>query len=120
MNRGTGTTDRRPWRNSIALAAAVALILTPGTTFGAEEGGGHSGGGGGGMGGGGEDTSPGNNLSMPVIWTEAEGLRPTLREPTTPLTAILGTLGADGTITSSDPNATATYVLKDDPGTTDV
>ena len=70
MNRGTGTTDRRPWRNSIALAAAVALILTPGTTFGAEEGGGHSGGGGGGMGGGGEDTSPGNNLSMPVIWTD--------------------------------------------------
>lgn len=116
MNRGTGTTDRRPWRNSIALAAAVALILTPGTTFGAEEGGGHSGGGGGGMGGGGEDTSPGNNLSMPVIWTEAEGLRPTLREAATPLTAILGTLGTDGTITPLD----ATYVLKDDAGTKDV
>ena len=81
MNRGTGTTDRRPWRNSIALAAAVALILTPGTTFGAEEGGGHSGGG---MGGGGEDTSPGNNLSMPVIWTDTGFARPSGSQPPPP------------------------------------
>jgi hypothetical protein len=52
---------------------------------------------------------------MPVIWTDT-GLRPTLREPTTPLKAIPGTLGTDGTITPLD----ATYVLKDDAGTKDV
>ena len=76
MNRERGTVDRRPWRNSIALAAAVRAH--PHAGYELRRGGGRSVGGG--MGGGGEDTSPGNNLSMPVIWTDT-GLRPTLREP---------------------------------------
>ena len=80
MDRRAHTSHRRPWRAAVAVTATLALVVTPGLALGAEDDGGHSGGhsgGGGGMGGG--ETGPGNNLAMPVIWAELEGVRPTLR-----------------------------------------
>ena len=74
MRRGTDVTgpDRRGLRRSaIAGVAAFALILTPGIASG------EPGGGGGGGGGEPPEEGAGNNLSMPVIWTDVGG--PVLR-----------------------------------------
>jgi hypothetical protein len=67
------------WRVVVAILGACSLVVPAGPALGAEDGG-HSGGGcGGGGGGGGHTAGPGNNVGMPVIWAEPDGVRPELR-----------------------------------------
>lgn len=82
MDGVAGVRSRGPGRIAVAILGACVLMVPAGPALGAEEGG-HTGGGGcgggGGGGGGGHTEGPGNNLSMPVIWAEPDGVRPELR-----------------------------------------
>ena len=127
MDRRAHTSHRRPWRAAVAVTATLALVVTPGLALGAEDDGGHTGGhsgGGGGMGGG--ETGPGNNLAMPVIWAEPEGVRPELRgveeqdslpAPDSETPPVLGTYALQPLVITPE-DATYVMVPENDPAGT--